>query len=76
MFSDISFMVQNQEFFAHKNILAMRSEYFASMFLSTQMKFIYHNNKGGMQESQASQITVPDVSPTTFEGIFSKPISL
>ena len=55
-FSDVTFVVQGEEFSAHKNILATRSDYFRNMFLAN------------MRESTDNRIPIQDISP----GIFRK----
>jgi len=56
LFADITFVVQDEEILAHKNIL-VKSHYFLTMFQS------------GMMESNSSKITVPDISPINFKAI-------
>jgi len=55
--SDVSFVVEGASFPAHKNILAVRCKYFASMFAS------------GMQESRKDSIELPDVQIPAFRAI-------
>mmetsp|Transcript_28647 Transcript_28647/g.28289 ORF Transcript_28647/g.28289 Transcript_28647/m.28289 type:complete len:255 (+) Transcript_28647:353-1117(+) len=47
-FSDVTFIVEGQEIYAHKAILVEQSEHFKAMFC------------GGMLESQQSRIEIPD----------------
>jgi len=54
-YSDISFEVQSQIIPAHKWWLSKRSQYFANMFSS------------GMSETQASQITITDMTAHAFK---------
>jgi hypothetical protein len=53
--SDITFMVENQTITAHKAILTARSQYFQSLLT------------GGLAESQANIVTLPDVSYEPFK---------
>lgn len=53
-FSDVTFMVENEPIYAHRAILAHRSEHFAAMFRS------------GMRESVERVINIPNVSKVTF----------
>ena len=55
MFSDVTFIVNETKFKAHKCILASRCKVFANMF------------SVGMRESQESVITVQDISPQIFK---------
>ncbi len=56
--SDVSFVVEENSFPAHKNILSVRCKYFANMFAS------------GMQESRRDSIELPDIQIPTFKGKF------
>jgi len=53
-FSDVIFNVKGRQIFAHKCVLAARSEYFRGMFL------------GAMQESQCPEIRVTDIDYEIF----------
>ncbi|XP_033212144.1 speckle-type POZ protein-like [Belonocnema kinseyi] len=54
-FKDVSFFIRNKEFTAHKNILASRSEVFATMF------------RVKMSEGLTSKVEVEDIEPVIFE---------
>jgi len=54
LYSDISFLVQGEKFFAHKIILASGSEHFRAMFRS------------GMKESDSAVIVLNDTKPRAF----------
>jgi len=56
LFADITFVIQNEEILAHRNIL-IKSRYFLTMFQS------------GMMEANSDKINVPDISPTNFKAI-------
>jgi len=51
---DIQFIVQGKQFSAHKDVLSIRSSYFANMFSS------------GMQESFQTNLTLTDISSKAF----------
>jgi len=53
--TDVTFLVQEETFKAHKTLLSFRSPYFKSMFDSK------------MTEAQTSEINVTDVSPEVFK---------
>eukprot|EP01016_Furgasonia_blochmanni_P003095 TRINITY_DN1120_c0_g1_i20.p1 TRINITY_DN1120_c0_g1~~TRINITY_DN1120_c0_g1_i20.p1 ORF type:complete len:183 (-),score=40.75 TRINITY_DN1120_c0_g1_i20:369-917(-) len=57
MFSDVTFVVQNEPIRAHKAILCARSEHFRGMFSSH------------LKESQSNQVIIPDCSPKVFKQI-------
>ena len=56
-FSDVTFLVQEKEFPAHKSVLASRSIYFQKMF------------DAEMEESATNRVHVLDVDPSTFEAV-------
>ena len=69
-YSDVTFIIGKQEIPAHRCLLATRCKYFKNMFESS-----YHLNRthlqqflGGMKESTADKVKVPDVKPETFKG--------
>ena len=53
-FSDVTFIVENQEVYAHRAILAQRCDHFAAMFRS------------GMRESVEKTISIPNISKRVF----------
>ena len=53
-FSDVAFLIENEPIYAHKAILAQRSEHFAAMFRS------------GMRESTERTIPIPNISRAVF----------
>merc|ERR1712157_431856 len=53
-FSDVTFIVEDRNIYAHKTILANRCEHFAAMFRS------------GMRESHETEIPLPNVSYAVF----------
>jgi len=52
--SDITFQVEGKPIYAHKTILAARSEHFKAMFF------------GGLKESKENEVTLPDVQYEIF----------
>jgi len=54
-FSDVTFVVNNKQFSAHKNILSARSRVFCTMF------------KSGMRESKDQVIPIEDTEEVTFK---------
>jgi len=58
-FTDITFIVDGQQFNAHKAIVAARSPVFRAMF------------KHGMMESETNQIKVPDVTSDVFRQLLN-----
>jgi len=58
-FTDVTFVIQEEEVAAHKNVLASRSSYFEKMFDSD------------MQESVSNRVEVTDVQPDTFQAVLS-----
>jgi hypothetical protein len=59
-FTDVTFIVENEQIPAHKAILACRCEQFKCMF------------SGQHLESQTNQITISDAKPNVFKGKFYK----
>jgi hypothetical protein len=53
-YADVTFQIENKEFYAHKVVLACMSEHFRAMF------------KSGMKESREAVIDVPNVSYKSF----------
>jgi hypothetical protein len=53
--SDVTFIIDDKEFYAHGAILATRSEYFRALLFN-----------GHMSESVSKSITLSDISPTVF----------
>jgi speckle-type POZ protein len=58
-YSDFVFIVDNKEFFAHKNILSIRSKVFEAMFSSD------------MIESQSNRCTIDDIESEVFEELLT-----
>jgi speckle-type POZ protein len=56
-FSDITFLVGDDRFIAHKAVLVVSCKYFENLFTS------------GMRESQMKEIRVTDVSSAVFKSI-------
>jgi len=53
-FADVTFLIENEPVYAHRAILAQRSDHFSAMFRS------------GMRESVEKTIAIPNVSKTVF----------
>ena len=69
--ADVKFIVEGQEILAHKLILGAGCDFFKKMFTSNTDKKISDSlfGKGGMIESQAGVIEIPDVKAATFNGM-------